>query len=219
MIGKQSPYATVTFGAHKKRTKTIARGGQQPNWDEEFRFEIPRDINASGPGSAVSTNKHGGVGSGVESPSSAKTKGKGKFEIRDATVVLPQHKGKRLLRLAVYADDHKDPHLIGDALLELEETIKKGSFDGKHSARTSPVRTAQRADPASSPRADWVPLELKNRSAGEIYLELTWYHNVSRLSTRLPRRPCPPADRRTPYPLAGAPPAGQDVQAARLLRC
>ena len=134
VIGKQSPYATVTYGTHKKRTKTIPRGGQQPTWDEEFRFEIPKDINASGPGASVSTNKHGGLGSGVgaESSSGAKAKGKPKFEIRDAGVVLPQHKGKRLLRLAVYADDSKDPHLIGDALLELEETIKKGSFDGKH---------------------------------------------------------------------------------------
>lgn len=56
--------------------------------------------------------------------------GKAKFEIRENAVILPQHKGKRLLRLAVYADDAKDPHLIGDALLELEDTIKKGSFDG-----------------------------------------------------------------------------------------
>ena len=133
VIGKQSPYATVTFGNHKKRTKTIARGGQQPTWDEEFRFEIPKDINAPTPGSALSVNKHGGVGSGIEPPSSpARGKGKGKFEIRSDSVVLPQHKGKRLLRLAVYADDHKDPHLIGDALLELEETIKKGSFDGEY---------------------------------------------------------------------------------------
>lgn len=135
VIGKQSPYATVTFGNHKKRTKTIPRGGQQPTWDEEFRFEIPKDINAVGPGSSLSTNKHGGVGSvsGVGAAESVvgKGKGKGKFEIRESAVVLPQHKGKRLLRLAVYADDAKDPHLIGDALLELEETIKKGSFDGK----------------------------------------------------------------------------------------
>lgn len=90
---------------------------------------MPKDINAVGPPSGLLINKHGGVSSnGTAGEGSAKAKPK--FEIHDS-VVLPQHKGKRLLRLAVYADDQKDPSLIGTGLLELEDTIKKGSFDGQ----------------------------------------------------------------------------------------
>lgn len=132
MIGKQSPYATVSFGLNKKRTKTIARGGQQPTWDEEFRFEIPKDINQTHSVSKLAAvNKHGGVSS-----ASATGAGALKGKVEPQPVVLPNQAGKRILRLAVYADDAKDPSLIGEALVELEDTIKKGNFDGQSRART-----------------------------------------------------------------------------------
>ena len=42
-------------------------------------------------------------------------------------------KSKRELKVAVYADDPRDPDLIGDATIDLTETLKKGEFDGQSS--------------------------------------------------------------------------------------
>ncbi|KAL7343762.1 C2 domain-containing protein [Rhodotorula toruloides] len=120
-IGKQNPYATVTYGLHKKRTDTIERGGQQPEWDAEFRFEILKDDSNS---------------------------------LVVAPLATGYPPGRRVLRIACWADDARDPKLIGEGELDIEETIKVGKFD------------------------DWVKLERKGRYAGEVYLELTWYSNV-----------------------------------------
>ncbi|KWU41420.1 hypothetical protein RHOSPDRAFT_12033, partial [Rhodotorula sp. JG-1b] len=108
-IGKQNPYCTITYGLHKKRTDTIERGGQQPEWDAEFRHSL---------------------GTPVVSTCAA---------------------GKRVLKVACWADDARDPKLIGEGELDIEETIQKGKYD------------------------NWVQLERKGRYAGEVYLELTWY--------------------------------------------
>jgi hypothetical protein len=125
-IGKQNPYATVTYGLNKKRTETIDRGGQQPTWDAEFRFEIAKDVADQVGGGAVGNavvNKHGGVLPMTEATrlqaaaASASTTG--------------STGGKKVLKLACYADDVKDPKLVGEGMLELEETIKKGAFDGE----------------------------------------------------------------------------------------
>ncbi|KPV74215.1 uncharacterized protein RHOBADRAFT_27679, partial [Rhodotorula graminis WP1] len=114
-IGKQNPYCTIQYGLHKKRTATIERGGQQPEWDAEFRFEA-------------------------------------------RPVVPPLATGyppnRRVLRIACWADDARDPKLIGEGELDFEATVKSGKFD------------------------DWVQLSRKARYAGEVYLELTWYSNV-----------------------------------------
>ncbi|TNY20944.1 C2 domain-containing protein, partial [Rhodotorula diobovata] len=133
-IGKQNPYCTVQYGLHKKRTATIERGGQQPEWDAEFRFEILREglggeEQSEGRGAVVT--REGGV---MPVPTAAGT---------DA--------GGRVLRIACWADDARDPKLIGEGELDFEGTIRSGKFD------------------------DWVPLARKGRYAGEVYLELTWY--------------------------------------------
>ncbi|ORY63684.1 C2 domain-containing protein [Leucosporidium creatinivorum] len=146
-IGKQNPYCTVTYGLNKKRTETIERGGQQPTWDSEFRFELLRDERdqLGGDGANALVNKHGGV-----MPMAAASE-QAKLQAAQASASTTSSNGKRVLKLACYADDVKDPKLVGEGVLELEETIKKGAFD------------------------DWVKLERKGRYAGEIYLELTWY--------------------------------------------
>ena len=126
-IGKQNPYATVTYGLHKKRTETIERGGQQPTWDAEFRFEILKDefenqqLEAGG---SAHVDKKGGV-----LPMSSKDlAGVNKLERPKATVTVGD--GRRILKLACWADDNRDPRLIGEGELNIEETIKKGKFDG-----------------------------------------------------------------------------------------
>ncbi|GJN90361.1 hypothetical protein Rhopal_003372-T1 [Rhodotorula paludigena] len=185
-LGKQNPYCTVTYGLHKKRTNTIERGGQQPEWDAEFRFEILKDGLGGEEqltGAGVVVNPKGGVlpaaagsataSSGASiaskdgaSPSAAAgagaAAGTSKLDKRNSNtlVVAPvatgYPPGRKVLKLACWADDSRDPKLIGEGELDLEDTLKKGRFD------------------------DWVPLERKNRYAGEVYLELTWYSNEPR---------------------------------------
>ncbi|BGP41546.1 hypothetical protein JCM10450v2_005594 [Rhodotorula kratochvilovae] len=164
-IGKQNPYCTVQYGLHKKRTATIERGGQQPEWDAEFRFEILKaglggEEQLAGEGALV-THK-GGVLPAPPSGADAAAGGS-KLEKRPpggSLVVAPlatgYPPGKRVLRIACWADDARDPKLIGEGELDFDGTIKTGKFD------------------------DWVKLERKGRYAGEVYLELTWYSNEPR---------------------------------------
>ncbi|GAA5905954.1 uncharacterized protein JCM6883_002503 [Sporobolomyces salmoneus] len=150
-IGKQNPYATVTYGLHKKRTETIERGGQQPTWDAEFRFEILKEefeneqLEAGG---AAHVDRKGGV-----LPMSTKDGGSGVNRLEKPKPTVTVGDGRRILKLACWADDNRDPRLIGEGELNIEDTIRKGKFD------------------------DWVKLERKGRYAGEVYLELTWYSN------------------------------------------
>ncbi|GAA5889708.1 hypothetical protein JCM5296_002439 [Sporobolomyces johnsonii] len=151
-IGKQNPYATVTYGLHKKRTETIERGGQQPTWDAEFRFDILKDGYGDeqlGAGGAAHVDRKGGV-----LPMAAKDSAAGaKLEKPKPAGTVTVGDSRRVLKLACWADDNRDPKLVGEGELDIEETIRKGKFD------------------------DWVKLERKGRYAGEVYLELTWYSN------------------------------------------
>ncbi|GAA5832403.1 hypothetical protein JCM11251_006442 [Rhodosporidiobolus azoricus] len=186
-IGKQNPYATVTYGLHKKRTPTIERGGQQPEWDAEFRFEILREglggeeqvaaepaalVNSSGGvGPATPSKEGGGGGSRLDKP-------------RPSLVAAPQTTGyppgKRVLKIACWADDARDPKLIGEGELDIENTIKSGKHD------------------------DWVKLERKGRYAGEVYLELTWYSNDPRPVKSARREPSEGSPTRAPSAYGGA---------------
>ncbi|GAA5947429.1 hypothetical protein JCM3775_000855, partial [Rhodotorula graminis] len=163
-IGKQNPYCTIQYGLHKKRTATIERGGQQPEWDAEFRFEVPRDDLASLDGDddhhpPAHVTRDGGVlpSSAASTTSSSSTLAK----LDKARPVVPPlatgyPPNRRVLRIACWADDARDPKLIGEGELDFEATVKSGKFD------------------------DWVQLSRKARYAGEVYLELTWYSNEPR---------------------------------------
>ncbi|GAA5904186.1 hypothetical protein JCM6882_003971 [Rhodosporidiobolus microsporus] len=186
-IGKQNPYATVTYGLHKKRTPTIERGGQQPEWDAEFRFEILREglggEEQLAPESAALVNSHGGVGPTVPSKDGGAV-GSKLDKPRPSLVVAPQTTGhppgKRVLKIACYADDARDPKLIGEGELDIENTIKSGKHD------------------------DWVKLERKSRYAGEVYLELTWYSNDPRPVKPARREPSEGSPSRAPSAYGGA---------------
>jgi len=101
----------VTLNEEKRRTKVIKRGGQHPEWDEEFRFSIFEDVEAglvrSSPGS--------------DTPPPLPPKKKGPKKI----------KGGNFMRLQCYADDARDPDFIGETLVDLTEALTKGETDGK----------------------------------------------------------------------------------------
>src|SRR5579862_895987 len=55
------------------------------------------------------------------------------------------------IKITVFSDDSKEPILIGDATIDLKPVFKDGEFD------------------------EWVELKYKNRYAGEVYMEMTYY--------------------------------------------
>ncbi|KAL8276498.1 hypothetical protein RQP46_011099 [Phenoliferia psychrophenolica] len=147
-IGKQNPYALLRYGIHKKKTTTIERGGQVPEWDEEFRFEILAE-DGDDPDSLVPeviATKAGGVLPVPEGVKNGAT--------LPAGSPRRSNTGERKsLKLSCWADDSKDPTLIGETVIDLGPILKKGASD------------------------TWWPLEKKGREAGEIYLEMTFYSN------------------------------------------
>lgn len=139
---KQDPYATCTYLSHRKRTHTDKRGGQHPLWDDELRFDIyekPSDAMAP---SAVTTTATGGVG-----PIKDQKQG-------DDVGVTGASLGSKAIRISVYADDPKDPELIGECTVDLADTLKKGEFD------------------------EWVTITNRGKYSGEVYLEMTYYSAV-----------------------------------------
>ncbi|KAF8845688.1 hypothetical protein BDN67DRAFT_993347 [Paxillus ammoniavirescens] len=132
-IGKQAPYCLVTLNEDKRRTKVIKRGGQHPEWDEEFRFTIHEDVEAGLVRSVP--------GSDIPPPLPPKKKGPKKI------------KGGNFMRLQCYADDARDPDFIGETVVDLTEALTKGETD------------------------EWFTLMNKDKYAGEVYLELTFWSN------------------------------------------
>jgi neural Wiskott-Aldrich syndrome protein len=107
-IGKQDPYCTLEFNREKRRTKAIKRGGQHPEWDEEIRFTLYED-----PGESTAA-----AGDGTPPPPPPK---------KDSEKRI---KGGKALWVACYADDPKEPDLIGEAKVDLTEVLTKGETDG-----------------------------------------------------------------------------------------
>ncbi|KAH9938388.1 uncharacterized protein B0H18DRAFT_1091139 [Fomitopsis serialis] len=108
-IGKQDPYCSVAFNGEKKRTKAIKRGGQHPEWDEEFRYtlhEDPNDLPAPPHGDGT-----------PPPPPPKKTKGP------------PSVKGGRSMLVACYAEDPREPDFIGETNVDLTEVLTKGETD------------------------------------------------------------------------------------------
>ncbi|KAF9452035.1 hypothetical protein P691DRAFT_276912 [Macrolepiota fuliginosa MF-IS2] len=108
-IGKQDPYCLVVVNGEKKRTKAIKRGGQHPEWDEELRFTLLEDDDD------LLTR----TVSGTPPPLPPKDN-QGWKRIR----------GGNTMKIACYADDPREPDLIGDAEVDLTEVLTKGETDG-----------------------------------------------------------------------------------------
>ncbi|KAH9853784.1 hypothetical protein C2E23DRAFT_727929 [Lenzites betulinus] len=131
-IGKQDPYCQVVFNGEKRRTKAIKRGGQHPEWDEEIRFELYEDtediphipeLNDGPPPPPPPKNAKG----------------------------PPKVKGGKFMALACYADDPREPDLIGESKVDLTEVLTKGETD------------------------EWFTVLYKDKYCGEVYLELTFW--------------------------------------------
>lgn len=78
-------------------------------------------------------------------------------------------KSNKTLRVSCYADDNKEPEFIGEGFVDLTDTLRSGEFD------------------------EWVTIKAKDRYAGEVYLELTFYSSAA-----------PPKPKKTPKPYVGA---------------
>ncbi|WVQ72091.1 hypothetical protein IAR50_001636 [Cryptococcus sp. DSM 104548] len=151
-FGKQDPFCTLTIGEDKQKTKAIKRGGQHPEWDEELRFSIfedvedviqrsdsqSEDLNGSLNGKPAPLPKDPGV---ITSAALASKSRKGK------------KKGGKSMRIQCYADDAKEPELIGDCVVNLDEALKKGEVD------------------------EWYEFQYRDKYSGEVYLELTFFSN------------------------------------------
>ncbi|GBE79289.1 predicted protein [Sparassis crispa] len=133
-IGKQDPFCTVTYNGEKRRTKAIHRGGQHPEWDEEIRFTLFEDTEND------ATNAANG---GTPPPPPPKANGKGP----------PKIKGGKSMIISCYAEDPREPDLIGETTVDLTEVLTKGETD------------------------EWFTIMNKEKYCGEVYLELTFWSN------------------------------------------
>ncbi|PPQ77311.1 hypothetical protein CVT25_010893 [Psilocybe cyanescens] len=133
-IGKQDPYCLVTVNGEKRRTKAIKRGGQHPEWDEEIRFTLFEDVED------VLARTARGTGTPPMPPPKDDKK-------------IKKIKGGKTMKVACYADDPREPDLIGEVEVDLTEVLTKGETD------------------------EWFTLTSKDKFAGKVYLELTFWSN------------------------------------------
>ncbi|KAJ1311032.1 hypothetical protein OPQ81_009538 [Rhizoctonia solani] len=147
-IGKQDPYCRMSFNQETRRTKAVKRGGQHPEWDEEVRFSIYEDAEDELARTA-----------GDKTPPP-------KERFRNI-------KGGKSMRVSCYADDPREPDLIGETQVDLTEALTKGEVD------------------------EWFTLQNKDKYAGEVYLEMTFWSNAK-----------PPAKKKAPRPSTGNPQYG-----------
>ncbi|KAG9003363.1 hypothetical protein FRB94_003186 [Tulasnella sp. JGI-2019a] len=132
-IGKQDPYCVLKLNGETRRTNAVKRGGQHPEWDEELRFPVYESVEDE----------------------LARTAGNGDVPPppppKDGAAPTPKKKAKQIMNLHCYADDPREPDLIGDTTVDLTEALTKGEID------------------------EWFSLMFKNKYAGEVYLEITYW--------------------------------------------
>ncbi|TEB35493.1 hypothetical protein FA13DRAFT_1728302 [Coprinellus micaceus] len=146
-IGKQDPYCVVTVNGEKRRTKAVKRGGQHPEWDEEIRFTLYEDTED------------------VLARTGARTDGSPPPLPPKAGSTVKKIKGGKIMKLACYADDSREPDLIGEADVNLTEVLTKGETD------------------------EWFDLTNKDKFAGKVYLELTFWSNEPPPEKKVAQKP------------------------------
>ena len=102
-IGKQDPYTVLQLGSEQQKTQPDKRGGQHPTWDEQLHFEIYDDMEDTSLGHSVTAT---------------------------GTIKGPPRKTPKILQVTCYADDAREPEMIGEGTVELDNTLKTGEFDG-----------------------------------------------------------------------------------------
>ncbi|WVQ68451.1 uncharacterized protein L199_006659 [Kwoniella botswanensis] len=155
-FGKQDPFCTVSIGEDKQRTKPIKRGGQHPEWDEELRFAIVEDLDdvlvrsESQPDSLNSSTNGAPPPPLKDSSSGVITSAALANKSRKGPL---NKKGGKSMKVACYADDAKEPELIGECVINIDDVLKKGEVD------------------------EWYDFLYKDKYSGEVYLELTFFSN------------------------------------------
>lgn len=117
-IGKQDPYCVLYINKEEQRTKPDKRGGQHPHWDEQLHFDIYEDMEDALKRGLTSADDDS-EGGGTIKPKNLTTTSKGKKV------------ASKSMRVACYADDTREPELIGEGIVDLTETLKVGEFDGE----------------------------------------------------------------------------------------
>jgi hypothetical protein len=97
----------VTVNGEKRRTKAIKRGGQHPEWDEEFRFDL-REVEPEPPKNNSTP------------PPPPPKNGK-----------LKNIEGGTSMKISCFADDPREPDFIGECNVDLTEVLTKGECDGE----------------------------------------------------------------------------------------
>lgn len=142
-IGKQDPFAVLSIGTEKQKTKPDKRGGQHPTWDEQLHFEIYDDVEdvlsrrREGSGTSIGGGA-GGDSSDSASGGTIKAGSQGKASsvasaapLQKVATAAAAAGGKKILKVACYADDNKEPEFIGEGLVDLTGVLKTGEFDGE----------------------------------------------------------------------------------------
>jgi hypothetical protein len=101
----------VSFNNEKRRTRAIKRGGQHPEWDEEVRFSLFEDTSA----------QHERTEDGGNTPPPPPPKNS------DCPRKI---KGGTSMKIQCFADDPREPDLIGETMVDLTEVLTKGETDG-----------------------------------------------------------------------------------------
>lgn len=102
----------MSLNGEKRKTRPIKRGGQHPEWDEEVRFSLLED---------PSDDAETPIIEGEEPPPLPPKNGKGPRKILGGT----------LMKLQTFADDPREPDLIGETMVDLTEVLTKGETDGE----------------------------------------------------------------------------------------
>ena len=102
----------ATVNGEKRRTKAIRRGGQHPEWDEEIRFTLFEDVE-----DVLARTARGDAAAPLPPP---------KDDRKNKKI-----KGGKIMSLACYADDPREPELIGETEVDLTEVLTKGETDGQ----------------------------------------------------------------------------------------
>lgn len=77
------------------------------------------------------------------------------------------------MKIQCFADDPREPDLIGETMVDLTEVLTKGETDGIISPNSSPSALS-----ANHFATEWFTLMNKDKYCGEVYLELTFWSNV-----------------------------------------
>ena len=91
------------------------------------------------------------------------------------------YEGKTKMYVQLYDEDAKREDLISEGTVDLATVIKDGEQDGKNTKKITKKRETRSICSFSDPFPclDWFQLTYKNRKAGEIYLEITFYSAAS----------------------------------------